>query len=62
MSEEGWFYVTKLRTWMFDNVYLDPIAKAEPSNEHPGLISFRMDWLDLLAGQGALKSLLQHHT
>ena len=29
MSEEGWFYVTKLRTWMFDNVYLDPIAKAE---------------------------------
>ena len=32
-----------------------------PSNEHPGLISFRMDWLDLLAGQGTLKSLLQHH-
>ena len=31
-----------------------------PSNEHPGLISFRMDWLDLLAVQGALKSLLQH--
>ena len=29
MSEEGWFYVTKLRTWLFDNVYLDPIAKAE---------------------------------
>ena len=29
MSDEGWFYVTKLRTWMFDNVYLDPIAKAE---------------------------------
>ena len=29
MSEEGWFYVTKLRSWMFDNVYLDPIAKAE---------------------------------
>ena len=29
MSEEGWFYVTKLRTWMFDNVYLDPVAKAE---------------------------------
>ena len=29
MSEEGWFYVTKLRTWMFENVYLDPIAKAE---------------------------------
>src|SRR5574341_1237721 len=33
-----------------------------PSNEHPGLISFRMDWLDLLAVQGNLKSLLQHHS
>ena len=33
-----------------------------PSNEHPGLISFRMDWLDLLALQGTLTSLLQHHT
>ena len=33
-----------------------------PSNEHPGLISFRMDWLDLLAVQGTLKRLLQHHT
>ena len=33
-----------------------------PSNEHPRLISFRMDWLDLLAVQGALKSLLQHHS
>ena len=32
-----------------------------PSNEYPGLISFRMDWLDLLAVQGTLKSLLQHH-
>ena len=32
-----------------------------PSNEHPGLISFRMDWLDLLAVQGTLNSLLQHH-
>ena len=32
-----------------------------PSNEHPGLISFRMDWLDLLVVQGTLKSLLQHH-
>ena len=32
-----------------------------PSNEHPGLTSFRMDWLDLLAVQGTLKSLLQHH-
>ena len=34
---------------------------TSPINEHPGLISFRMDWLDLLAVQGTLKSLLQHH-
>ena len=33
-----------------------------PSNEHPGLISFRMDWLDLFVVQGTLKSLLQHHS
>ena len=33
-----------------------------PSNEHPGLVSFRVDWLDLLAVQGTLKSLLQHHS
>ena len=33
-----------------------------PSNEHPGLIPFRMDWLDLLAVQGTLKSLIQHHS
>ena len=33
-----------------------------PSNEHPGLISFRMDWLDLLAVQGTFKSFLQHHS
>ena len=36
--------------------------KISASNEHPGLISFRMDWLDLLAVQGILKSLLQHHS
>ena len=36
--------------------------QISPSNEHPGLISFRMDWLDLLAVQGTLKSLLQHHS
>ena len=35
---------------------------VSPSNEHPGLISFRMDWLDLLPVQGTLKSLLQHHS
>ena len=33
-----------------------------PSNEHPGLISFRMDWLDLISVQGTLKSLFQHHS
>ena len=36
--------------------------QSSPSNEHPGLISFRMDWLDLLAVQRTLKSLLQHHS
>ena len=37
-------------------------SAISPSNGHPGLISFRMDWLDLLAVQGTLKSLLQHHS
>ena len=37
-------------------------VNISPSNEHPGLISFRMDWLDLLAVQGTLKSFLQHHS
>ena len=36
--------------------------RISPSNAHPGLISFRMDWLDLLAVQGTLNSLLQHHS
>ena len=40
--------------------YWSFIFSISPSNEHPGLISFRMDWLDLLAVQGTLKSLLQH--
>ena len=38
------------------------LKDISPSNEHPGLISFRMDWLDLLAVQGTLKSLLQYHS
>ena len=42
--------------------YCSFIFNISPSNEHPGLISFRMDWLDLLAVQGTLKSLLQHHS
>ena len=41
---------------------LDFSFSISPSNEHPGLISFRMDWLDLLAVQGTLKSLFQHHS
>ena len=42
--------------------YWSSSFNTSPSNEHPGLISFRMDWLDLLAVQGTLKSLLQHHS
>ena len=44
-----------LKLWSFS-------FSISPSSEHPGLISFRMDWLDLLAVQGTLKSLLQHHS
>ena len=42
--------------------YWSVSLNISPSNKHPGLISFRMDWLDLLAVQGTLKSLLQHHS
>ena len=42
--------------------YWSVSLNISPSNEHPGLISFKMDWLDLLAVQGTLKSLLQHHS
>ena len=42
--------------------YLNFSFSISPSNEYSGLTSFRMDWLDLLAGQGTLKSLLQHHS
>ena len=58
-------------SWVFSNESVLPIKWPEywsfsfnisPSNEHPGLISFRMDWLDLLAVQGTLKNLLQHHS
>ena len=47
--------VLPIRYWSFS-------FSISPSNEHPGLISFRMDWLDLLAVQGTVKSLLQHHS
>ena len=42
--------------------YWSSSLSISPSNEHPGLISLRMDWLDLLAVQGTCKSLLQHHS
>ena len=42
--------------------YWSSSFNISPSNEHPGLISFRMDWLDVLAVQGMLESLLQHHS
>ena len=41
---------------------MSQLFSISPSNEHPGLISFRIDWLDLFAVQGTLKSLLQHHS
>ena len=46
--------------WMSWPKYWSFSFNISPSNEHPGLISFRMDWLDLLAVQGTLKSFLQH--
>ena len=49
------FFASAGQYWSFN-------FSISPSNEHPGLISFRMDWLDLLAIQGTLKSLFQHHS
>ena len=54
-SNESVLYIRWLKYWSFS-------FNISPSNEHPGLISFRMDWLDLLAIQETLKSLLQHHS
>ena len=54
-SNESVFHIRWPKYWSFS-------FSISPSNEHPGLISFRMDWLDLLAVQGTLKSLLQHHS
>ena len=54
-SNESTFRMRRPKYWSFN-------FSISPSNEHPGLISFRMNWLDLLAVQGTLKSLLQHHT
>jgi len=54
-SSESALYMRWPKYWSFS-------CSISPSNEHLGLISFRMDWLDLLAVQGTLKSLLQHHS
>ena len=54
-SNESTLHMRWPRYWSFSFSII-------PSKEHPGLISFRMDWLDLLAVQGTLKSLLQHHS
>ena len=54
-SNESTLHMRWPKYWSFS-------LSISPSNEHPGLISFKMDWLDLLAVQGTLKSLLQHHS
>ena len=54
-SDESVLHIWWPEYWSFS-------FKSSPSNEYSGLISFRMDWLDLLAVQGTLKSLLQHHS
>ena len=54
-SNESVLHIRWTKYWSFS-------FSISPSHERPGLISFRMDWLDLLAVQGALKSLLQHHS
>ena len=54
-SNESTLHMRWPKYWSFS-------FSISPSNEHPGLISFRTDWLDLLAVQGTLKSLLQHHS
>ena len=55
LSNESTLHIRWPKYWSFS-------ISISPSNEHPGLISPRMDWLDLLAVQGTLKSLLQHHS
>ena len=54
-SNESALHIRRPKYWTFS-------FNISPSNEQPGLISFRTDWLDLLAVQGTLKSLLQHHS
>ena len=54
-SNESVFHIRWPKYWSFS-------LNISPSNEHPGLMSFRMDWLDLFAVQGTLKNLLQHYS
>jgi len=54
-SNQSTLHIRWPKYWSFS-------LSISPSNEHPGMVSFRMDWLDLLAVQGTLKSLLQHHS
>ena len=56
------FFSSELTLHMKCPKYWSFSFSSSPSNEHPGLIFFRMDWLDLLAVQGTLKSLVQHHS
>ena len=56
------FQMSQHFAWGGKSIGGSAIASASPSKENPGLNSFRMDWLDLLAVQGTLKSLLQHHS
>ena len=56
------FPMSQLFTWGGQSIGVSALASFIPSKEIPGLISFRMDWLDLPAVQGTLKSLFQHHS
>ena len=60
LPASGSFPMSQLFAWGGQGIGFS--FSISPSNERPGLISFRMDWLDLLAVQGILKSLLQHHS
>ena len=60
LPASGSFPMSQLFAWGGQSIGFS--FSISPSNEHPGLISFRMDWLDLLAVQGTLESLLQHHS
>ena len=61
LPASGSFPMSQLFAWGGQSIGSFSLS-ISPSNEHPGLISFRMDWLDVLAVQGTLKSLLQHHS